>query len=295
MDIETTEFEGQESQADSSATDNTAPTTTEQSVVDPTSTSQADDNSDPENQTDPASQSLPFTQGGKEKFKINGKELEWDWPTVQRYAQKGYAGMQALQKAAETEKKARDFFGRLQDSAKRDPEGTLRILLGDPNWRFQAQRQPNGGQGNETHQNDQSQDPRDMKIAELEQKLEKVSGKFEETEIQQERAAIAKELGDAEAKYANLKGDDVAMEFVKSQYRKALAAGIDVTIDDVAFEVNQKLEDRKAQRVNDTKKRIEEKRKTAPVTVTPGAPGRKDKDFESFDDVRNAIKSGKLK
>jgi hypothetical protein len=291
MELENTGTEGQHDQTtDNNAATEQAPleTSENQNDVSPIEGG-ADADAEPDKEGDKPQTYLPF-QGGKEKFKINGKELEWDWPTVQRYAQKGYAGMQALQRAAETEKKAKQFFGGLQESAARDPEGVIRILLGDPNWRFQAQRA-----ASETHLPDESSfDPKDRVIQELQAKVEKLSGKYEQTEIEQERAAIAKEISDAENRYPNLKGDEVALEYVKSQYRKALSQGLDVTIDDVAFEVNQKLEERKLQRAQQTKKRIEEKRKTAPVTHVAGAPAAKEKGFDTFDDVRDAIKSGKL-
>lgn len=60
-----------------------------------------------------AQQYVPFATG-REKFKINGQEEEWDWDTTKRYAQLGKAGYSNLETAAKMRKEAE----RVQNSAK---------------------------------------------------------------------------------------------------------------------------------------------------------------------------------
>lgn len=198
----------------------------------------------------------PFASG-KEKFKVNGKDEEWDWETTRKYASLGKTSYQKMQEAAEVKKRAEDAYSQLLDLAKKDPEGLLRAL--NPNYAPQSQQQ----------RQDQvtDADPRDLKIQELERKLGEFSSVLEQQQVEEERKLINKELDDAVTKYTVLKGDKFALNYVKSEYRKALMQGLDVSIDDVAFHVSQELQELRNQKVQETQKRFEQKRKNAPVTA----------------------------
>jgi hypothetical protein len=227
-------------------------------------------------QTDTSQSALPF-QGGKEKFVVNGKEVEWDWETAKRYAQKGYAGMEAFQKAAAVEKKNQELYRQLYDLASKDPEGLVRIF--NPQYKSHAQSAQAGMEQN------QSVDPLEQRFnQELERKIAPLQEKLEAYEIAEERKAIQSEL-DAAVKQYPVIGDEIHLEYVKQQYKRALQQGMNVTIDDVAFYVAQKIQEKEAVRMNQTKARIEQKRKEAPVRVTETTQSTGKKPM-SFDDVK---------
>lgn len=128
---------------------------------------------------------VPFANGGKEKFKVNGQEVEWDWPTTQRYAQMGKSGQLAMERAAEVERKAKDAYAKLYEAAQRDPEGLIQTL--NPTWQPRHQKAraqtssaqlPNGKAAATAQTDDEaageSLDPRDEKIATLERRLAEI-------------------------------------------------------------------------------------------------------------------------
>jgi hypothetical protein len=234
------------------------------SIETPAATPEAQSAADTTTQPQAAPKYVPFAQG-KEKFKIHDRELEWDWDTTKRYAQKGYAGMQALERAAQTEKAAKDAYNQLLKAAESDPEGLLEVL--NPKYkRKQAQAaagvSPTQTQGG-AHETDQ--DPRDLKIQELEQKYQSINEVLESQKIAEERKAIATELDEAVKQFPVL-DDPIYREHVKAQYRRHLQNGIDVSIEDVAFHVAQQLEERKIQSTKAQKASLDEKRRSAPVT-----------------------------
>lgn len=207
----------------------------------------------------------PFSSG-KEKVKVNGKEEEWDFDTFKKYAQIGKAGYKALEESAAIKKKAADSYKQLMELAHRDPIGLLRTL--NPNFEPQSFGLRNATQGQEF----ETEDPRDGKIRELEAKLNSVLERDEKAAIHSERLAIESELEAAAKKYPVL-ADEVYREYVKAQYHKALANDMDVTIDDVAFHVAEKLKDSQKRKLSEQQRRLEERRKNAPISTVPSGQG----------------------
>jgi hypothetical protein len=207
----------------------------------------------------------PFEKG-KEKFKINGKEVELGWDEVRKYASLGSSAYQKMQEAAEIKKRAETAYTQLLDLAQRDPEGLLKAL--NPHWNAQPGK-PSQAKG--LQNSDQDLDPKDLKIQELERRLNETSSFIEQQQIEAERKAITQEITDAESKYPEIKGNKFAINFIKSEYRRALQSGLDLSIDDVAFQVAQELKDQRMKDTQEKQKRLEQKRKNAPVqTVASG-------------------------
>lgn len=244
----------------------------------PSDVTQQDSDSDELNQE--VKKQVPF-QNGKEKFKVNGTEVEWDWETTKKYAQIGNAGYKAMERAAAVEKKAADTYKQLMNLAQSDPEGLIRVF--NPNYKpLQARNSQQDAYGQAEQQ---EMDPRDQKIQELEKQLSTVSERLEKQALDEERKAVQAEIDSAVKAYPIL-NDEIAINYLKTQYKQALAKGMDVTLDDVAFHVAQKLEESRNKKLEQQKQRIEEKRKRAPVTSTPGTPSSEAKKFQTFDEVR---------
>jgi len=130
----------------------------------------------------------PFA-GGKEKFKVNGQEKEWDWNTTKKYAQLGYAGQQALEKAHATETKAKqsmqNLYAQINQLAVSDPEGLIRMF--NPKYQGTSSRQM-AAQGAQTEQGqatEQGYDPRDQKIQELEQRTQSFEQMIEKQAVEE--------------------------------------------------------------------------------------------------------------
>lgn len=230
---------------------------------DPTQTQDAEDSIE---QTPPS----PFATG-KEKFKVNGQDKEWDWATTKKYAQLGYAGQAALERAHETEQKHKSFYSKLTEHAEHDPEGLIRIL--NPRFQgFASKAATPQGAGTGPNQGEEL-DPRDAKIQELESRTSSFEEMIEKQEIDKERQAIASELEDAVKEYPEL-NNEINREYVKSQYARMVRKGIEgVTLADVAFHVSQKVKEmREADIKAKTAKALENKKK-APVGGSPaGTP-----------------------
>ena len=221
----------------------------------------------------------PFASG-KEKFTVNGKEVEWDWETAKKYASLGNTAYQKMQEAADIKKRSEAAYSQLLELAQKDPETLIRAL--NPNYNPQSQ------QTQRQDQNVADVDPRDLKIQQLEQrlgKLDQLEKAYEEQQVEKERAAIAQELEQAETKYPILKGDKFAINFIKAEYRKALQSGLDVSLDDVAFHVSQELQDLRQTKAQQTQQRLEQKRKQAPVNVVASGAESAAKSM-SLDDVK---------
>jgi hypothetical protein len=226
---------------------------------------------------------IPFSSG-KEKFKANGKEHEWDWETTKKYAQLGYAGQQAIERSATTEKKSREFMGRLQELAQTDPDGLIEVLTGkrrqaQPHAQAQEPRQAKQGHA----ESSQSEDPKDARIRELENKLNGVLERDEQAQVEAERTAFSKELDEATSKYPVLKEyGGLFTEIVKVQYRKHLNLALEArqeppSVEDVAFYVSQQIQESRQKKDQEKQQRTEEKRKTAPLSGVPGGGGSSDK------------------
>lgn len=217
---------------------------------------------------------VPFSKG-KEKFVVNGKEVEWDFETAKRYAQKGYSGMEAFKKAAEVERKNKELYQQLYSLAQDNPEELVRIF--NPKYQPHAKSaQPE--QGGEV-------DPFEQKLdMELQRRLAPLQQKIEAYEIAEERKAIQSEMEAAVKTYPIL-NNKYHQTLLKTEYKAALQRGEQVTIDDVAFYLSRDLQEMRAQEQAQTKKTIEQKRKEAPVHVTPQNQGSKPKAMD-IEDVK---------
>lgn len=237
---------------------------------------------------------VPFSNGGKEKFKVSGQEHEWDWETTKRYAQIGRSGHQAMERAAAVEKKARETYGGLIQNAKTDPEGLIRILRNEPNWTPKgskatpesgARTTEDGGEGGEGQD-----DPRDAQIQDLRARLERFEQKAEQADVETERAAIDKEMDAARKAYPEL-DDEITMEYVRGQYRRALMShdgnGDPLTVDDVAFHVAQQIKEKRAQKNREKTSVVDANREKAPLGGAPrGGKGSAGDKPMNFNDVR---------
>lgn len=228
----------------------------------------------------------PFSNG-KEKFTVNGKDFEWDWATTKKYAQLGRSGQIAQQKAAETERKSREFYGRLTEGAKNDPEGVIRLLLGQPSWKFGAKPTRTGGAATADGRSTEggaTEDPRDQEIQELKGQVQKLLQGDEERQLEQERNAFTQELEDAVKSYPIL-DSKYYREYVKSEYRKSLMKGAEVSVDDVAFSVAEEIKELQANKDQERNQRLKNNRERATVTGRTGGDTGGEKAM-SRDDVR---------
>lgn len=260
-----------------------------QSTGDTDTTNSAQDNQSDSTQNQDGSADItaqktqyqPFISG-KERFKIDGKEEELDWETAKKYVSLGKTGYQRMSEAASLKKQVNEAYQQLLDLAKSDPEGLIRTL--NPNYQGsngQSQRTP-------TESNsvaDNQQDPRDYELRTLREEMAAIKSFHENQQIQNERQAIESELGEAETKYSVLKGNKFAMNYIKSEYRKALMNNADASIDDIAFHVAQEIKNERSQSLANSQKRNEQKRNQAPITVGAAPSGSAAKEM-TFDEVK---------
>ncbi len=212
---------------------------------------------------------VPFSKG-KEKFVVNGKEVEWDFDTAKRYAQKGYAGMEAFKQAAEIERKNKELYQQLYSLAQTSPEELVRIF--NPQYQSHA-KQAQAEAGKEV-------DPFEQKLdMELQKRLAPLQQKIEAYEIAEERKAIQAEMDSAVKAYPIL-NNKYHQTLLKTEYKAALQRGEQVTIDDVAFYLSRDLQEMRAAETTQKKQAIEQKRKEAPVHVTPQTQSSKPKTMD---------------
>jgi hypothetical protein len=215
-------------------------------------------------QTDDAQQQAQETEEERYKIKVNGEELEVTKPELIKYAQLGKAGQRAMERAALAEKSQKQMYSQLIQAADKDIYALYEVLTGKKHPHA-TQFQNNGTQ--ETAQ----VDPRDLELREYKERLSALEAARENEAVEKERVAIENELGEAVKKYPEL--DSPYMKhFVKSEYRKALMNGIDLSLDDVAFYVSQDVKKSNAEKQKATVQKIEENKKRAPV-ITPPAGG----------------------
>ena len=218
----------------------------------------------------------PFASG-KEKFKINGAEEEWDWETAKKYAQLGKAGQLAMQKAANVEKKQKEMYGQLVQAAEKDIFSLYEVLTGKKHP-YSTQQQ------NGAVRQEQEVDPRDQKLREYEEKISRIEQRFEQEEIEKERHAVETELTDAVTKYPEL-NNPYLKHYVKSEYRKALINGLDLSLEDVAFYVAQDYRQQNAEKSKSLNEKLDYNKKRAPV-IAPPSGGDKGKKPMTLEDVK---------
>lgn len=218
--------------------------------------------------TDPTAQNAqkPYTPfaTGKEKFKVDGQEFEWDWEETRRYAQLGRSGQAAMAKAAELEKKAASTYQQILKAAREDPEGLLAVL--NPSYKPRSKSDPNEGDGLDTQV-----DPRDLKIKELEAKVGKFESFLEQQDVERARQEIENEFAEAEKKFPSIKSP-IHKEYIRSQYRKYLNQGVtNISIEDLAFQLDQQVKEEQQAQMKAKRERLEAQRKNAPVPSVPGS------------------------
>lgn len=226
-------------------------------------------------QTDKPATYVPFTSG-KEKFKIDGKEEEWDWEETKRWAQLGKSGFSAKQELAAIKKSHTTFQQNLLKAARENPEGLIQTL--NPAYQGGKARPSstaaNAGGGEAPSD---ELDPRDSRIQYLEKQVEKFSGYLESQEVEQAKKEIDSELEAASEKFPVMK-DEIYKEYVKNQYRRYLNEGVvDVTIEDLAFQLDQKIKDKQRSEVADKRKRLETNRQRSTVSGVAGVGSSSDR------------------
>lgn len=218
---------------------------------------------------DLATEYKPFASG-KEKFKIDDKEEEWDWNTTKKYAQLGKSSYSRLEQAANIQKQARSTYSNLMKAAQNDPEGLIRML----NPQFQGFPKAQGP-GEQATGHNTGVDPKDQKLSEIESKLQSYEEKIEAQAIAEERKAVETELDGALKEYPQL-NNKFLRSYVKSQYLQALKSDLhEITLSDVAFQVAQEWDGIRSEERKAKQQKIEENKRRAPVGTVPGKQGEK--------------------
>ncbi len=225
--------------------------------ADSADTEAVDESTETEDQTTEVPK--PF-ENGTEKLVVNGKEIDADWNTVKKYAQIGYLGLEATKRAKSVEKQATETYKQILKLATDNPAGLIEVLTGKK-WNGEGASNPKGAA---TEEHTQAHDPRDQRIAQLEQKIE-------QREIEQERVAFQKEFDDALKAYPHL-DDEFVQEYLKGQYKSALESGLNVTVDDIAFTVSQRVAAKKSEQAKARQKSLAVKKKTTPVSARVATP-----------------------
>lgn len=238
-------------------TQSTADTTTS------TETPQATSQETQGNPGEPSTQA-PSIETKMYTVKVDGKEMQLTEPELIKYAQLGKKGQRSMEYAAGLEKKQKAFYGQLVSTAEKDVFALYEALTG--------KRHPMAQQSAQHAATDPGQqaDPRDLKLREYEEKLSRIEQKFEADEVEKERQAVATELADAVKKYPEL-NTPYHSSFVKDQYRRALKAGLDHSLEDIAFLVAQDVREHEANKRKELNNKLEENKKKAPVMTTPGS------------------------
>lgn len=221
------------------------------------------------------------TQGEAErkwKLKVNGEESEYSEAEVLKFAQLGKAGQRAMERAAATEKKHKELQSTLREAAEKDVFTLYQALTG--------KRHPLADQGapKATPQQSGEIDPRDVQLREYEEKLSRIEQRLEKEDIERERQLVEQELGDAVKKYPEL-DSPYLKSYVKSEYRKALVNGLDMSLEDVAFYVAQEHKQWNAQKQKATQQKLEANKQKAPV-IAPPSDGGSQKGPMTLDDVK---------
>ncbi len=232
---------------------------------------------------------LPFKEG-KEKFLVNGKEIEADWETVKRDYQLATASRQKMEEAAQIRKSAEGTLKKLLEAASKDPEGLISVL----NPRYQ--RGTLGAAKAATEQDPALQgDPVAQRISEIEQRFNEALEErtkplmqmFEQMQVQEEKQALTKEYEGVCQKFPVFK-NKVEKEYLLNRYRSSLEQELDLSFEDVAYYTFKEIEEARAESLKPTVQKQQENMRKAPVSVRPAAAGEK-KGFDSIDDVKRLI------
>lgn len=227
----------------------------------------------PEAQTNDTDAAQPTTESyvpfkaGKEKFKINGQEEEWDWEQTKRYAQLGKAGQKAMQEKAESERKQKDFFARLIQGMESDPSATYEALTGK-RAPFSVQRAQQAAAAGEQQE---SENPLESRLRMTEAQLGSLLQQQEAAAVDRERQLIEQELDSSATKFPEINSPWLK-SYVKQQYKALLQQGIhDMTIEDVAFMVSEEVKSKSSERNNKLIQKVDENKQKAPVITGPGS------------------------
>lgn len=225
----------------------------------------------------------PF-KDGKETFVIDGQEVEMTWDEAKKSIQLASASYKRFEDAKKIEKQAQTVLEQLRQKARENPEGLIRIF--NPNWQggtFQAQAQdPTESQRHEGQDN-----PWQQRYEELDQRYKQLEQRFEQQDIQAEQAKLRQEFSEVESNYPIFK-DEATMAYLKSEYAKALRNGMDISLEDVAFTLSQKLERSRAEKLQSQQQRKEHNRNRAPVSAQPSA-AKPSGGYNSFEDVKKSL------
>jgi len=221
----------------------------------------------------------PF-KDGKEKFSIDGEDVEMTWDEVKKSVQLAKASYKRFEEANGIKQSATRFQEQMLQLARTNPEGLLRVL--NPNWQ--------GGKPQGTTQDQRTteqEQPWQSEIERLASQNNELAQKLEAIELDKERSVLRQEFDTVKTQYPVFK-EKLAMNYLQSEYRKALQSGKDLSLDDVAFYINQDLQKSKTAQIQTQQKKLSERRAISPVSNMPSS-GEGKKEAGSFDDLRKSL------
>lgn len=224
--------------------------------------------------SEPTETYKPFANG-KEKFTINGQDEELDWETAKRYVQFGKAGRAAMDKAAKLESSYKKTYAQLAEAAARMENGDFSLYTALTGKQYIPKTQQGPAKSPNSSEVPERADPRDQELQSIREELNQFKAEREKIAVENERKAVESELDAAVKKFPTL-DDKFSRAFVKSEYRKALMNGEDLSLEDVAFFVAEEKKTQDAAKSKATQQRIEQNIHKSPV-IAPhaNAPSKK--------------------
>ena len=239
---------------------------------------------DAEGQEGEVDSANPF-KDGKEKFTIDGEEIEMDWEETKKSVQLARSSYKRFEDAKKLETTAQGVMTRMKELAQTNPEGLIRTL--NPNWQPGSSAPSATAQHND--QRTQTEDnPWQRKFEESEERYKGLEDRFEEMDMQTERVKLQEEFTATQAKYP-IFNDKASMVYLKAEYAKSLRAGMELGLDDVAFYVHQELSESRSKQIQSQKQRVEQRREKAPVSSRPAARSASTGGEESFDSLKRKL------
>lgn len=223
----------------------------------------------------------PFKEG-KEKFSIDGEEVEMTWDEVKKSVQLAKASYKRFEEANGIKQSATKFQEQMLHLAKTNPEGLIRVL--NPNWQRGT---PAQGTTQDAQRTTDQEQPWQSEIERLASQNEELAQKLEAIELEKERVALRQEFETVKTQYPIFK-DKLALNYLQTEYRKALKSGKDLSLDDVAFYINQDLQKSKTAQVQSQQQKIQQRKAVAPVSNMPSG-GEGKKEATSFEDLRKSL------